>query len=363
MRSISFIIGGLRGGGAEQVCVTLANGFVAKGWRVELVVLGLEGAVRHLDLDSEIKLINLNVSHARYSVFQLFKYLKTNKPKIVLSFNRQLSVILALVRLVAGFNFRLISRNIIFLSIAENEKKGMWHGLISKYIIKIFYPMSDKIIAQSSAMKEDLIAYLGVKKENVVVINNPVNVHVEKFSEYFNIENEKKCDYLLCVGRLEKQKAFHYAIEVFSRIKKDFPDLRLKIVGQGSLDEDLIRQAKELGVSNEVDFEGYQKNIIPYYLGARVTLLTSLYEGFPNVLVESIAIGTPVVAFDCPSGPNEIVKSGVNGYLVSVGDVNEMEKKIDKALSIKWNFQDVKQSVSHLSSDEIINRYIECMVS
>ena len=91
------------------------------------------------------------------------------------------------------------------------------------------------------------------------------------------------------MGRLERQKAFHYAIEGFARLTKEFSSLRLKIVGAGILENDLKKCANDFGVRDRVDFEGFKKDIIPYYLGAKATLLTSLYEGFPKDSMTRIA--------------------------------------------------------------------------
>lgn len=331
-KSITFIIGGLRGGGAEKVCVTLANGLVNQGYSVDLVVLSLNGAVREKELASEVNLINLDVKHTRYSAVAISRYLKQAKPKIVLSFNRQISVMLGLIRSIMRLKFTLISRNIIFLSIAESKKKGLWHGFIVKHLIKKFYALSDYFIAQSSAMKVDLIDYLGVEASRVEVINNPVCQIVANYQKQVSlgtIVNEASIeDYLLCVGRLEEQKAFHYAIEAFSKVAPRYPELRLKIVGQGGLESELKKCAAKFNVLKRVDFEGFQGDMIPYYANAKATLLTSLFEGFPNVLVESITLGTPVVSFDCPSGPSEIIEDGINGYLVGYQDVNALAEKI-----------------------------------
>ena len=126
---------------------------------------------------------------------------------------------------------------------------------------------------------------------------------------------------------MEKEKAFHHAIKAFAKLSNEFPKLRLKIVGKGSLEKKLKQIAKDYKVDDRVDFEGFQKNLIPYYIHAKATVLTSLFEGFPNVLIESIFLNTPVVAFDCNSGPGEIIKDGINGYLVKYQDVDELKKK------------------------------------
>lgn len=356
-KKIVFIIGGLRGGGAEKVCVTLANGLADRGYNIDLVVLSLKGAVREKELSSKVNLVNLDVGHARYSVLALWRYLRSTKPQSVLSFNRQISVVLGLVRKLTGLKFRLISRNIIFLSIAESNKRGLWHGFISKYLIRKFYALSDQLIAQSHAMKEDLVSYLSLPKNKVEVIHNPVCQRVANASKekYMSItENEK---YLLCVGRLEEQKAFHYAIAGFADAEKDFPTLRLKIVGQGSLDRELKQYARDLGVEDKVDFEGYQADMIPYYLGAKATLLTSLYEGFPNVLVESISLGTPVVAFDCPSGPSEIIINDTNGFIVPYLQEQALFKAINLTILKTWNENDVIKTSNRYELNAILNQY------
>jgi glycosyltransferase involved in cell wall biosynthesis len=162
---------------------------------------------------------------------------------------------------------------------------------------------------------------------------------------------------LLCIGHLEEKKSFHYAIDVFAGICRDYPDLRLKILGDGSLKEQLWQQAERLGIGKRVDFEGYQKDVIPYFIHANATLLTSLYEGFPNVLVESIALGSPVVAFDCQSGPSEIIKDGINGYLVRYQDTVHLISCLKKTLDRQWDLSTVRSTAEQFSSDKILDKY------
>lgn len=336
-KKVTFLISSLAGGGAEGVCVNVANALAELGWQVNLMVLHLNNAAYHDRVSDKVNLVVLGVNHARYSGIALLKYIHRKKPKTILVFNYELAVILVMLRSVFRFKTRIIARNINTLSQKRNKAQGFWHIYIVKPLIDGFYCKVDHVINQCQAMREDLIALYPQLAEKSSVIYNPVSKHIENFAKAHDLSQVEKQDYLLCVGRLEKQKAFHYAIEGFKGVAKEFPNLRLKIVGQGSLEQDLRQCALNFGVADRVDFEGFQKDMIPYYLNAKATVLTSLYEGFPNVLVESITLGTPVVAFDCPSGPREILQDGVNGYLAAYQDVDDFKSKLMKLINSGLN--------------------------
>jgi glycosyltransferase involved in cell wall biosynthesis len=189
------------------------------------------------------------------------------------------------------------------------------------------------------------------------VIYNPISIYFEKNIKKNDISKIEKKNYLLCVGRLEEVKTFHFAIEGFSGIANKFPNLRLKIVGKGSLEKDLKQKAIDHGVANRVDFEGFQKNVIPYYLYAKATVLTSLYEGYPNVLLESLAMNTPVIAFNCPGGTNEIIQDGLNGYLVKYQDVDDLKKKLSTLLLNNYNNYDLKSSIKKNKIEQAFKQY------
>ncbi|MDX3775802.1 glycosyltransferase, partial [Chromatiaceae bacterium AAb-1] len=196
--------------------------------------------------------------------------------------------------------------------------------------------------------------------KKIGVIHNPVNKLIESYVVNNGISDLSKKSYILCVGRLEKQKAFHYAIIAFSRIIEQYPDLRLKIVGKGILEPQLRALCDELQISNLVDFEGFNQDVISYYLEAKLTLLTSLYEGFPNVLVESISLGTPVVAVDCQSGPREIITKD-NGYLVPPADLDALVGAISKALNREWDVEAILTSSEKFSLQYAIAKYEELL--
>ena len=336
-KKITLLISSLQGGGAEGVCVNLANSLSNLGWIVDLVVLNLNKQVHYDKLSPKINLIILNKNHARFSIFALLKYIVIHKTKKFLVFNYELSVILLILRFFLRLNFKVYSRNINIISIKINlmKKKNIFSKYITYNLLNFFYKKSDYVINQCHDMQDDLLKVYPQLSNRCSIIFNPIPLHIENFIKTNDLNNFKKKNYILCIGRLEKQKAFHFAIEAFAGITDKFPDLRLKILGDGSLLNELKKTAENYYVTNKVDFEGFKENLISYYLHARATVLTSLYEGYPNVLIESISLNTPVIAFNSLGGQREIIQDGVNGYLVKNLDVQDMKKKLFKLLNNK----------------------------
>ncbi|ENP8446623.1 glycosyltransferase [Vibrio sp. Vb0877] len=331
-KKITLFISSLAGGGAEGVCVNVVNGLVDNGWQVDLLVLHTNNAAYLERVSQKVNLVVLGVNHARHALLPLLRYIRQYKPERMLVFNYELAVLAVMLRSLFRFKTKIIARNINTFSKNTTQPQGIWRRYIVIPFINHFYGQCDHIINQCQAMRDDLISVFPHLADKTSVIYNPVAKHVEDYAKAHDLSQIEKQDYLLCVGRLEKQKAFHYAIEGFAGIANEFPNLRLKIVGQGSLEQSLKQCAQDLGVADRVDFEGFQANMIPYYLHAKATLLTSLYEGFPNVLIESITLGTPVVAFDCPSGPREIIQEGVNGYLVEYLSIDDLQRVCRKLM-------------------------------
>lgn len=346
-KRITLIISSLTGGGAENICITIANSFAQNGWIVDLVVLNLKDEVYRNRISDKVNLVVLNVNRSVYSFLHLLKYLLKNHIKTILVFNHEIAVILIILRFFFRLNIKIISRNISVLSIKIEHLKfqNFWTRFIVSPFIKYFYHKIDFVINQCQSMHEDLLSIYPQLKNNSSVIYNPISPQIEDYSNKFDLNKIKKKDYLLCVGRLEHVKAFHYAIEGFAKISSEFPSIRLKIVGQGSLERELKQKASECKVLNKVDFEGFQKDIIPFYLHAKATVLTSIYEGYPNALIESITLNTPVVAFNSPGGTHEIIKDGQNGFLVKYKDIDDLKNKLSTILLKKYNFKDLRDSI------------------
>lgn len=353
-KKITILIDSLRGGGAERVCTTVASGLAENGYDVSLVVVDLKGAAYLNYLSDKVCLVDLN-SRQIYSALKLYRFFKKNKTDRVVVFNHQLTVISVLLKKIFFLKIEIISRNINTLSkitdLDYQEKP------FKKWLVNRFYKEADFFVNQCRAMEADLLSLYPELKGKTSVIYNPVAHNIEGYISKSEIFNTPKEDFLLCVGRLSKQKSFHLAILAFSKVYKEYPGMRLKIVGQGLLEKELKDLAAGLEISNSVDFEGFQGDVISYYLKAKVVLLTSEFEGFPNVLIESITLGTPVVSFDIQSGPSEIIKDGLNGYLVNKGDVDLFAEKIKLVLQSDFPRKDLHKTVSFAKNKEVMKKW------
>ncbi|MDB2617848.1 glycosyltransferase [Candidatus Pelagibacter bacterium] len=356
-KHVTLLISSLKGGGAEKVCVNIANELANLGWVVNLIVLNLKNSVYQSEVSKKVNLEELNVAHARYSFLALLRFIYKKKPKIFLVFNYELTIIIILLRNLFKFKFKVITRNINTLSEKQKQFDNNWKKKIISFFIKKYYCHADHIINQCQSMHDDLIKIYPNIIKNTSVIYNLLDNHFIDFVSSNDLSQIEKKDYLLCVGRLEKQKAFHYAIEGFSSIAEKFPNLRLKILGEGSLEKELKQQAYRLGLVERIDFEGFKKNIIPYYLNARATLITSIYEGFPNCLIESIKLGTPVLSFDCPSGPREIIVNGINGFLVNYRDMDDFKNKLLTFMESKFYIDKMNTTVKNHEPKEVAKNY------
>ena len=360
-KKITFLISSLAGGGTEGVCVNIANGLSQRGWIVDLLVLNCKDEVYTNRLRKEVNLIVLDVNNARYSLIPILKYLIKYKPQKILVFNYELAIILVLLKKCFSLKISIIARNMNAFSKNIDKNSMKWNDKIINAVIIKLYCKVDYVINQCIGMRDDLLNVYPELKYKTNFIYNPVSEVIENNDIIYEISDDAPEEYLLCVGRLEEQKAVHYAIEALSELLLSYPMLRLKIVGQGSLECELKKLTVDLNIENRVDFEGFQKNIVPYYLNARATLLTSLYEGFPNVLVESITIGTPVISFNCTSGPSEIIQNGVNGYLVDDFKTKQLIEACKKTLETNWSKEEIIKSSKQYRLDDVINRYELCL--
>jgi len=323
------------GGGAEKVGVNLANYFSNLDYSVDLLLLKSYGPYRD-QVSPNVNIIDLHVTKTRYSILKLRDYLCTNPKHKVISVYRDTNIVLALSAI--GLN----NHNLYFREANPltylNDKKLLERTLI-KFIMRISYMKAKLIIANSNGTRNDLIDHKVVKRDKCVVIGNPVipNNIEELAKEKINNPwlNNDKIKVILNIGRLSKEKDQKTLISAFKLIHIKDTSTRLLIIGVGPQKGFLENHINKLSLNKKVKILDFVDNPYPFYRLSDVFVLSSTYEGFGNVLVESLSMGTPIVATNCPGGPSEILKYGRFGKLVKVGDSFEMAKAISKLLGEK----------------------------
>lgn len=350
------LVPSLGAGGAESVCIQLANYFVKSGYECEVWVLNNNDFKLKDRLLKDVVLVDLKVSRLRYCFLSiacnLFKKTKAN----FLVFNQYMSFSLLIARLLLLRSDRVVTRLISHMS--SKEKTENWiNRKIGYKLVKLILPFNDLVIAQSMSMKNDLVVKGILGSNKVINIPNPV---------LLNNEITRLCDRsktVLFVGRLSAEKNVSFILEMFKVVVNFCPDYKLKIVGDGPLRNHLEDHAEKIGINNSVYFEGYQADLAKYYSDARLVVLASTYEGFPNVLLESISFGTPIVAYDCESGPGEIIKPGKNGFLIQNLDQQEFSTKVIQALNSHAFDENEVKATSHIYSMDIVGqKYLQAIL-
>jgi glycosyltransferase involved in cell wall biosynthesis len=225
-----------------------------------------------------------------------------------------------------------------------------------------FYSWADAIAPVSEGVAEDLTHLARRPLKQMQVIYNPVVTPqlFEKANE--PVEHEwfatNAPPVILGVGRLSVQKDFPTLIRAFALVRKHIP-ARLMILGEGEDRSQLEVLIEELGLSADVTLPGFVSNPYAFMSKAGVFALSSVYEGLPTVLIEAMAVGTPVVSTDCPSGPREILDGGKYGSLVPVKDVQAIADAILTQLTSQKNTAVAQQRSQSFSLETAVNKYLK----
>lgn len=325
-----FVINSLEGGGAEKVLVKILNNISNKKFICSVALLRKEG-IYIKELKENINIYDLGVmAHkiGKYipSVVKKLMSLEKNYD-IVISFMWE-SNIINLIASLFSKKKRIISERInlgeYFQSIFPDLKRNF-----AELLTKFIYKKSDLIITPSEGVKSQLIHYFNLEGEKIKVIPNPFDL--ERIKSLSKKEIEISYTYILFVGRLHKQKNIPHLLKAFKNLRIE--NIKLLIIGSGEEKENLINLSHELGIRDRVVFIDFQGNPYKYMSKALCLVLPSNYEAFPNVLVEAMVCGCPVISTNCPFGPSEIIENGKNGILVPVGDAQALTEALKRISS------------------------------
>lgn len=361
MKNISILMPNLKGGGAERVYVNLANNWIKKGYSIEFILMKNDGEFKNL-LSDKIKITNLNVTKLRNTFFPLVRYFKKNIPEIILVAMWPLTSYSILAWLFSGKRGKLFVSDHVHLTTAASNEINV-SKLYLKLFIKITYPFANGIITVSNGVKKNLIEIGNLNSSKIKVIYNPIFQEIKNSPK--NISQIKLWGgnfkhKLLSVGTLKKQKDHKTLIKAISYLPKDL-DVKLVILGEGENRSKLTTLIKKLDLSDRVDLPGFTIDPEPWYNTADLFILSSLWEGFGNVLVEAMKYGLPLISTDCNSGPSEILENGKYGVLVPISDPKILSEAIKKSISKKHNKLKLKERAKYFSIEKASKSYIDFM--
>jgi glycosyltransferase involved in cell wall biosynthesis len=323
---LTLVISSLERGGAERIMVQLANSWAQLGYQV--TVLAFDDAHPGYEVHSAVDLQRLRLSAESKNFLQaltrnfrrlrlLRRAIRESKPDIVISFMDKVNVI----TLAAT---RGLGRPVVVYELADPGTYDIgrtWSGLR-----RITYRFADALVCLTSPALTFLQARTKVRG---YVIQGAVTVLAHPTSHTARDEGSHT---LIAMGRLSTEKGFDLLLDAFARIAAHHPDWSLKILGQGPLRSALQAQAWRLDLGERVRFAGEVPDPFPILSAADLFVFPSRSEGFGMALAEAMACGLPVVSFDCPSGPRDIVRDGVDGILVPPEDVAAMAAALDRLM-------------------------------
>ncbi|MFO1432059.1 MAG: glycosyltransferase [Candidatus Competibacteraceae bacterium] len=402
---IAFLLQDLEGGGVQKMMLIVTGALAKRGYSVTLLLCSNTGPLRQ-QLPTGVESVELKASSGwRARLYALaadpagfktllrpvllsrkaFKflnqlpdlvhYLRRERPATLFAATPYLNIMAVLARRLAGVATRLViserthlSTNLLHSGIESKE----WRRRYLPALMQRSYSMADAIVAVSDGVADDLAAHIGIPRQAITRIYNPSILPDLSDRAKATVDHPWFASgappVVLSVGRLGKQKDFSTLLRAFAQVRSTRP-LRLMILGeaagsgkQADRQAQLMALATKLGISDDITLLGFVANPFAYMARATVLVLSSLYEGFPNVLIEALACGCPVVSTDCPSGPAEILDQGRFGQLVAVGDAVAMAKAISAVLDNPPDPHLLRARAALFSFERAIDNYEEILL-
>lgn len=360
-RVISLLMPNLHGGGAERVAVNLANGLVARGYRVNMVLFEAVGDFLH-ELDPATRVVDLKAPRIRQGFLPLLRHLRTERPAALLACMWPLSVMALWARRLAGVSTRVVVAEHTTWSQSQLlRRRGMaWRVRTSMHWS---FPKAHGVVAVSAGAADDLARFARLRRDAVTMIYNPVVDTRDVVSDAVRSPPQPPLRWwegshrrVLAVGKLKVVKDYGTLLEAFSLMHRQ-ANAKLLILGEGECRLVLEAKVRQLGLADCVFMPGFVKDTAPYYSRADLHVLSSLSEGLPTVLIEALAAGTPVVSTDCPSGPREILRDGLLGRLVPVGDAVALANAMKETLASEADCAALRRRAEDFSIDAAVARY------
>lgn len=325
-KKLALLLPSARAGGAERVLLSLLQKFDRKRFDLHQIVIDPSGS--WLDaIPRDVSLWVLGYRRVCRSLVSLAVVLRRLSPDVILSTVVHLNLALLLIDPLLRRKTKTYIRetNTLSVSIGKGFKAS-----VLRLFARILYPRAEGIICPGEAIKKDLKNNFCIRPHKMVIIPNPVNVDKIRSKMKQDGNPLKRCRFrLVAAGSLTRQKGFDMLVKAMASLVKIKPEIHLTILGDGPEKSNLENEIRALDLLDSIALAGFKENPYPYFFHGDLFVLSSRWEGLPNVVLESLACGTPVVAFDCPGSVGEIFDDPSEGVLVPAGDVKALVRAID----------------------------------
>ena len=375
---VAIFLSNLDGGGAERVTINLLKGFSPEMFTFDLILISATGPFL-TQVPAHVNIIDLKQTGVTGAILPLAQYLRKQRPDILMSHLSHVNVGALVARKLALSQAKVILVEHNDLS-SKQPQKGAKKFRLSRNpqrqflpkFMEYFYRQADAVIGVSLGVSRYVGQRFGVSNERLHMIYNPIvddelltrSRETPEHPWLRDLEAHRRADppVLLAVGRLTPQKDFATLLRAFAIVRRTCA-CRLIILGEGAKRPELEALVRELELTDDVSLPGFAAN--PYAAMSRASLyvLSSRWEGLPTVLVEAMACGCPVVATDCPSGPDEILESGRYGPLVPVADPEALAEAILKTLAAPTDGDMLRRRAADFTYERAINAYTALMLS
>ena len=364
-KTLTFFLPNYGDGGLERMFVNLATEISTRGFTVYFIV-GDRNKPYLCDLPEPVGLIELTTSAFASRVKEMSRHLDNEKPNVVLT-ARELGLPIALKAKEHSTSpvkvfYRAVTN--ITASLSRRHWLKRMRGRFQQRQLKEWYQQADGIIAVSQGIAEDVHRISNIPLSQIHVAHNPVvsSAMLARAEQAFthNWFAEGQPPVILGVGRFTRQKNFELLIKAFSKVRLQ-RKARLIILGDGARKEKFINMAHDLGIADDVQLPGFDPNPYTYLRHAALFVLSSNWEGSPNVLTEALAIGCPVVSTDCPSGPRETLQGGKYGSLVPMDDEDAMTQAIIETLDHPLDKATLQQAAAPFHMAASADEYLAAM--
>lgn len=363
---VTTFVKNLLGGGAERVAVNLLQGLPQDVFQQELITVSAWGPF--LDhVPEHVTKIDLGLSggakkqgNVSASIWPLVRYLRRHKPDILISHLAHANMAATIAVALAQTRTRVVLVEHNDNTLLDQARSRSRAGKLMQRFKSLVYRRADHMVGVSEGVSAYIAKTFGVPRERIRTVYNPV------ISAELLAKAEEPLEHpwfapgeppvLLASGRLREQKDFVTLLRAFARVREQ-RSCRLMILGEGQEREALETEIAVLGLNGAVELPGFVSNPYSYMKSASLFVLSSRWEGLPTVLIEAMACGCPVVATDCPSGPDEILEGGKWGQLVPVADPDALAAAILGALEQPRREADLRKRAADFSFERAMQNY------